>query len=84
MSNLVQLNDYRWNVDWIVQDLMDEFFETGTDEIIKWLIINKEDVGLTEKEIKNLDLEDLKLTYVNTSLKMLGMSIIHKNNFRWW
>ena len=83
MSNLVQLNDYRWNVDWIVQDLMDEFFETGTDEIIKWLIINKEDVGLTEKEIKNLDLEDLKLTYVNTSLKMLGMSIIHKNNFRW-
>ena len=83
MSNLVQLNDYRRNVDWIVQDLMDEFFETGTDEIIKWLIINKEDVGLTEKEIKNLDLEDLKLTYVNTSLKMLGMSIIHKNNFRW-
>ena len=83
MSNLVFLNDYRWNVDWIVQDLMDEFFETGTDEIIKWLIINKEDVGLTEKEIKNLDLEDLKLTYVNTSLKMLGMSIIHKNNFRW-
>ena len=83
MSNLVQLNDYRWNVDWIIQDLMDEFFETGTDEIIKWLIINKEDVGLTEKEIKNLDLEDLKLTYVNTSLKMLGMSIIHKNNFRW-
>ena len=83
MSNLVQLNDYRWNVDWIVQDLMDEFFETGTDEISKWLIINKEDVGLTEKEIKNLDLEDLKLTYVNTSLKMLGMSIIHKNNFRW-
>ena len=83
MSNLVHLNDYRWNVDWIVQDLMDEFFETGTDEIIKWLIINKEDVGLTEKEIKNLDLEDLKLTYVNTSLKMLGMSIIHKNNFRW-
>ena len=70
-------------MDWIVQDLMDEFFETGTDEIIKWLIINKEDVGLTEKEIKNLDLEDLKLTYVNTSLKMLGMSIIHKNNFRW-
>jgi len=83
VSNLVQLNDYRWNVDWIVQDLMDEFFETGTDEIIKWSIINKEDVGLTEKEIKNLDLEDLKLTYVNTSLKMLGMSIIHKNNFRW-
>ena len=83
MSNLVQLNDYRWNVDWIIQDLMDEFFETGTDEIIKWLIINKDDVGLTEKEIKNLDLEDLKLTYVNTSLKMLGMSIVHKNNFRW-
>ena len=83
MSNLVHLNDYRWNVDWIVSDLIDEFFETGTDGIIKWLIQNKEDVGLSEKEIKNLDIEELKLCFVNTSLKMLGMSVIHKNNFRW-
>ena len=77
------LNDYRWNVDCIISYLIDEFFETGTDGIIQWLIQNKEDVGLTEKEIKNLDIEELKLTYVNTSLKMLGMSIVHKNNFRW-
>jgi|TARA_B100000214_G_scaffold292590_1_gene222312 hypothetical protein len=83
VSNLVYLNDYRWNVDWIISDLIDEFFETGTDGIIQWLIQNKEDVGLSEKEIKNLDIEELKLTYVNTSLKMLGMSIVHKNNFRW-
>ena len=83
MSNLVYLNDYRWNVDWIISDLIDEFFETGTDGIIQWLIQNKEDVGLSEKEIKKLGIEELKLTYVNTSLKMLGMSIIHKNNFRW-
>ena len=83
MSNLVYLNVYMWNVVWIISDLIDEFFETGTDGIIQWLIQNKEDVGLTEKEIKNLDIEELKLTYVNTSLKMLGMSIVHKNNFRW-
>ena len=68
MNNLVHLNDYRWNVDWIISDLVDEFFETGTDEITKWLIQNKEDVGLSEKEIKELDVEDLKLTFVNTSL----------------
>ena len=83
MSNLVQLNDYRWDVDWVIEDLMDEFFETGTDKIKEWLIQNKEDVGLSVNEIKNLNVEDLKLCYVNTSLKMLGMSIIHKNNFRW-
>ena len=83
MSNLVQLNDYRWDVDWVIEDLMDEFFETGTDKIKEWLIQNKEDVGLSVNEIKDLNLEDLKLCYVNTSLKMLGMSIIHKNNFRW-
>ena len=68
MSNLVHLNDYRWNVDWIVSDLIDEFFETGTDGIIKWLIQNKEDVGLSEKEIKNLDIEELKLCFVNICL----------------
>lgn len=83
MSNLVQLNDYRWDVNWVIEDLMDEFFETGTDKIKEWLIQNKEDVGLSVNEIKNLNVEDLKLCYVNTSLKMLGMSIIHKNNFRW-
>ena len=54
MSNLVFLNDYRWNVDWIISDLIDEFFETGTDGIIQWLIQNKEDVGLSEQEIKKL------------------------------
>ena len=53
MNNLVHLNDYRWNVDWIISDLVDEFFETGTDEITKWLIQNKEEVGLSEKEIKD-------------------------------
>lgn len=83
MSNLVQLNDYRWDVNWVIEDLMDEFYETGTDKIKEWLIQNKEDVGLSVNEIKDLNLEDLKLCYVNTSLKMLGMSIIHKNNFRW-
>ena len=83
MNNLVYMNDFRWNVDWVVQDLMDEFYENGTDEIRKWLILNKEEVGLSDKEIKELDTEDLKLTFVNTSLKMLGMSIVHKNNFRW-
>ena len=83
MSNLVQLNDYRWDVNWVIEDLMDEFFETGTDKINEWLIQNKDDVGLCVNEIKNLNVEDLKLCYVNTSLKMLGMSIIHKNNFRW-
>ena len=83
MNNLVQLNDYRWDVNWVIEDLMDEFYETGTDKIKEWLIQNKEDVGLSVNEIKDLNLEDLKLCYVNTSLKMLGMSIIHKNNFRW-
>jgi len=83
VSNLVQLNDYRWDVNWVIEDLMDEFYETGTDKIKEWLIQNKEDVGLSVNEIKDLNLEDLKLCYVNTSLKMLGMSIIHKNNFRW-
>ena len=32
MNNLVHLNDYRWNVDWIISDLIDEFFETGALE----------------------------------------------------
>ena len=83
MNNLVYMNDYRWNIDWVVSDLIDEFYENGSDKIRKWLIQNKSDCELSVKEINELDIEDLKLTFINTSLKMLGMSVINKNNFRW-
>ena len=37
MNNLVYMNDYRWNIDWVVSDLIDEFYENGSDEIRKSL-----------------------------------------------
>lgn len=73
MSNVVSLNEKRWNVNWIIEDLEDEFYENGTRRIIGWLIDNIEVVDMSEDEIKELSINQLKTLFINTSLKMMGI-----------
>jgi hypothetical protein len=73
MNNVISLNEKRWNVNWIIEDLEDEFYENGTKVIINWLIVNREEVGLSEDEIKELSINELKTLFINTSLKMMGI-----------
>ena len=73
MNNLISINEKRWNVNWIIEDLEDEFYENGTKVIINWLIANREEVGLSEGEIKELSINELKTLFINTSLKMMGI-----------
>ena len=78
-SNVINFMEHKWNADLLIEDLTDEFYETGTDQIKYWLTINKEEVNLTEKEINGLSLSQLKEVFINTSLGMLGMTFHHKN-----
>jgi len=78
-SNVINFMEHKWNVDLLIEDLTDEFYETGTDQIKYWLTINKEEVNLTEKEINGLSLSQLKEVFINTSLGMLGMTFHHKD-----
>ena len=43
MSNVISINEKRWNVNWIIEDLEDEFYENGTKRIMGWLIDNIEE-----------------------------------------
>ena len=31
--------EHKWNVNLLIEDLTDEFYESGTDEIKRWLIV---------------------------------------------
>ena len=43
-SNVISFMEHKWNADFLIEDLTDEFYETGTDQIKYWLTINKEKV----------------------------------------
>ncbi len=73
MSNVISINEKRWNVNWIIEDLEDEFYENGTKRIMGWLIDNIEEVDMSEDEIKELSVNQLKTLFINTSLKMMGI-----------
>lgn len=73
MSNVISINEKRWNVNWIIEDLEDEFYQNGTKRIIGWLIDNIEEVDMSEDEIKELSVNQLKTLFINTSLKMMGI-----------
>lgn len=73
MSNVISINEKRWNLNWIIEDLEDEFYQNGTKRIIGWLIDNIEEVDMSEDEIKELSVNQLKTLFINTSLKMMGI-----------
>ena len=73
MSNVISINEKRWNVNWIIEDLEDEFYENGTKRIMGWLIDNIEEVDMSEDEITELSVNQLKTLFINTSLKMMGI-----------
>ena len=72
--------EHKWNVNLLVEDLTDEFYESGTDEIKRWLIVNISDKSKTN--INNMDHDDLLDLFLETSIELMGMTLRHKNGRR--
>jgi len=72
--------EHKLNVYLLVEDLTDEFYESGTDEIKRWLIVNISDKSKTN--INNMDHDGLLDLFLETSFEMLGMTFKHKNGRR--
>lgn len=79
-SNVINFMEHKWNVNLLIEDLTDEFYESGTDEIKRWLIMNISDKSKTN--INNMDHDDLLDLFLETSFEMLGMTFKHKNGRR--
>lgn len=66
----------------LIEDLTNEFYESGTHQVKHWLVSNSDHTGLSEQQINQLTIKQLKDVFINTSLEMIGLTVQHTNGRR--
>ena len=66
----------------LIEDLTDEFYESGTHQVKHWLVSNSDQTGLSEQQINQLTIKQLKDVFINTSVEMIGLTVQHTNGRR--
>ena len=61
----------------LVEDLTDEFYETGTKQIKQWLVSNISNTS--ERVIRDMDTETLLDLFLDSSMELMGITLRHKN-----
>ena len=79
-SNDINLIEGRQDINVLIEDLTDEFYETGTHQIKQWLVSNISDTS--ESAIKDIDKNTLLERFLETSIELMGMTFRHKNGHR--
>ena len=64
----------------LIEDFTDEFYETGTEQIKEWLVSNISDKS--EQVIRDMDTDTLLDLFLETSIELMGMTLRHKNGQR--
>ena len=64
----------------LIEDFTDEFYETGTEQIKEWLVSNIS--NKSEKVIRDMDTDTLLVLFLETSIELMGMTLRHKNGRR--
>ena len=64
----------------LIEDFTDEFYETGTERIKEWLVSNIS--NKSEKVIRNMDTDTLLDLFLETSIELMGMTLRHRNGRR--
>ena len=63
------------NTEILIEDLTDEFYESGTHQVKHWLVSNSDHTGLSEQQINQLTIKQLKDVFINTSLSLVRESV---------
>jgi hypothetical protein len=63
------------NTEILIEDLTDESYECGTDQVKYWLVSNFDHTGLSEQQTKRLTIMQLKDVFINTSLGVIVVKI---------
>ena len=66
----------------LIEDLTDEFYESGTHQVKHWLVSNSDHTGLSEQQINQLTIKQLKYVFINTPLEMIGLTVQHTKGRR--
>jgi hypothetical protein len=68
------------NTQILIENLTDEFYECGTQQVKDWLIDNLDHIGLSKQQVNQLSIKQLKNVFLNTSLEMIGLTVKHTNS----
>tara|TARA_B110000902_G_C14165053_1_gene534621 strand:+ start:627 stop:878 length:252 start_codon:yes stop_codon:yes gene_type:complete len=80
-SNVIDFMERKYpDINILIEDLTDEFYETGTEQIKEWLVSNISDNS--EQVIRDMDTDTLLDLFLETSIELTGMTLRHKNGRR--
>ncbi|MDA7856601.1 hypothetical protein N9A84_03265 [Gammaproteobacteria bacterium] len=80
-SNVINFMDRKYpDINILIEDFTDEFYETGTEQIKEWLVSNIS--NKSEKVIRDMDTDTLLDLFLETSIELMGMTLRHKNGRR--
>lgn len=80
-SNVINFMDRKYpDINILIEDFTDEFYETGTEQIKEWLVSNIS--NKSEKVIRDMDTDTLLNLFLETSIELMGMTLRHKNGRR--
>ena len=80
-SNVINFMEKKYpDINILIEDFTDEFYETGTEQIKEWLVSNIS--NKSEKVIRDMDTDTLLDLFLETSIELMGMTLIHKNGRR--
>jgi hypothetical protein len=80
-SNVINFMEKKYlDINILIEDFTDEFYETGTERIKEWLVSNIS--NKSEKVIRNMDTDTLLDLFLETSIELMGMTLRHRNGRR--
>ena len=80
-SNVIDFMERKYpDINILIEDFTDEFYETGTEQIKEWLVSNIS--NKSEKVIRNMDTDTLLDLFLETSIELMGMTLRHRNGRR--
>lgn len=80
-SNVINFMDRKYpDINILIEDFTDEFYESGTEQIKEWLVSNISDKS--EQVIRDMDTDTLLDLFLETSIELMGMTLRHKNGRR--
>jgi len=80
-SNVIDFMERKYpDINILIEDFTDEFYETGTEQIKEWLVSNIS--NKSEQVIRDMDTDTLPDLFLETSIELMGMTLRHKNGRR--
>lgn len=76
-SDVINIMVIGQDINELVEDLTDEFYETGIKQIKQWLVSNISNTS--ERVIRDMDTETLLDLFLDSSMELMGIALRHKN-----